>query len=187
MGWIRDLDIEQAVFTITSTQKHDLLTYMEHKLQQMYCTRHGVAYAHHHTQYALYANTVMRGELIWSVHLHTITQRHHIQHPSDTKCTLCRLSITHTHAHADCPLLFLRTWYIYVKLSHLLPSLDASWHRSLPTPCGILVATPTGCIVLSVNLCQVHESSTRFVCHWFNRGSFVPIYAHGRLSMEPPA
>ena len=136
---------------LTGTQKHDLSTYIEHKLQEMYSTRHVVAYTRHHTQYALYVSTVMRGELLWSVHLHIVTQRHHMQHLSHTKCTLCRLPITHTHAHADRPILFLRTWYICVKLSHLLPSMNLSWHRSLFTPWGILVATPIGHIVLLVN------------------------------------
>ena len=96
VGWITDLDTEQAIFTVTGSQKHDLSTYIEHKLQEMYSTQHGVTYACRHTQYALYASTVMRGELLWSVHLQTVTQRHHIQHLSDAKCTLCRLPITHT-------------------------------------------------------------------------------------------
>ena len=124
--------------------------YIECKLREMYCTQHGLTYARSHTQYALYANTVMRGELLWSVHLHTVTQRYHTQHLSDTKCTLCKLPITHTHAQADSPLLFLRTWFLYIKLSHLLPSLNPSWHQSLPTPWGTLIATPMGHLVLSV-------------------------------------
>ena len=150
VGWISHLDTEQAVFTLASTQKHDLSTYIEHKLREMYCARHGVTLACSHTQYALYANTVMRAELLWSVHLHTVTQRHHIQHLPEAKCTLCKLPITNTHAQADRPL-FLRTWYIYIKRGHFLPSLNASWHKSLPTPRGTLIATPIGHIVFLVN------------------------------------
>ena len=136
---------------MTGTQKHDLSKYIERKPREMYCTQLGVSYARNHTQYALYANTVMKGELLWSVHLHAVTQRHHMQHPSDTKCTICKLPITHTHAQAGCPLLFLRTWYLYVKLTHLLPALNPSWRTCLPTPWGTLIVTPVGHLVFTVN------------------------------------
>ena len=151
VGWITDLDTEQAVFTVTGTQKHDLSMYIERKLREIYCTQYGVTCARNHTQYALYANIVMRGELLWSVHLHTVTQRHHMQHLSETRCTVCKLPITHAHTQADCPLLFLRTWFLYIKLSHLLPALNPSWHTCLPTPLGTLIATPAG----HLNLCVI--------------------------------
>ena len=151
IGWIIDLDAEQVVFTVTGTQKHDLSKYIERKLREMYCTQHGVSCAHNHTRYALYANIVMMGEFLWSVHLHTVTQRHHMQHLTDTKCTICKLPITRTHAPADCPLLFLRTWYLYVKLSHLLRALNPTWNTCLPTPWGTLVVTPMGYLVFTVH------------------------------------
>ena len=145
VGWITYLDTVQAFFTVIGTQKHDLSMYIERKLQEMYCTQHGVTYAHSHTQYALYANIVMRGELLWLVHLHTITQRHHMQHLSDTKCTLCKLPIT-THMlqqtahsssceHGSCT-------------SSILESVMA---QKRVTPWGTLIATPMGHLVLSVN------------------------------------
>ena len=93
----------------------------------------------------------MRGELLWSVHLHTVTQRHHVQHVSDIKCTLCKLPITEAHAQADCPLLFLRTWFLCIKRSYLLPVLNPSWQKCLPAPWGTLLATPTGHLFLMVN------------------------------------
>ena len=66
-------------------------------------------------------------------------------------CTLCKLPITQAHAQADCPLLFLITWFLCIKLSHLLPVLNPSWHKCLPTPWGTLLATPTGHLVSTVN------------------------------------
>ena len=79
-------------------------------------------------------------------HCHTETS-----HATTVKCTLCKLPITHTHAQANCPLFFLQTWFLYIKLSHLLPALNPSWHKCLPTPWGTLIATPAGHLVVTDN------------------------------------
>ena len=108
--------------------------YIQRKLREMYCTQYEVTYAHNHTQYALYANTVMRSE--WSLHLRTMTQRHHMQHVSDTKCTLCKLPTSHEACPSRLPTPLPPKWFLYIKNSHLLPPLNPSWHKSLPIPLG---------------------------------------------------
>ena len=62
---------------------------------------------------------------------------------------MCDTPLSASHVLHDCPLRVLTAWHVCVKLCLLIPSLNPCWHRCFPTPCGVLVQTTKGLLLLS--------------------------------------
>ena len=52
------------------------------------------------------------------------------------------------HALSDCPFFSFKIWYLYIKISLLIPSLNPAWHRCIPTPWGVIVRTQRGVLLI---------------------------------------